>query len=233
MNVLMAHLPPGSFNSISAASNAGAVFAPGSLARGFAPGIPAEATVELSDSAGTTANAAVVSSAPGQLVYVVPATLATGRVEVRVKDGNTAIARGSCFVERVAPALFTTTGEASGPAAIQIARVRSDGTQTTDQAQEIRFGDPSERLFLVLYATGVRNFAALEAASVNIGSVSVPVLYIGKQGEVDGLDQVNAELPRSLAGAGKVTIRLKVDGKLSNPATLSFPAIRRGRSARW
>jgi len=59
-------------------------------------------------------------------------------------------------------------------------------------------------------------------ASLDIGGMPVAVAYAGKQPEFAGLDQINAELPRSLACAGTVTVFVTVDGKPANPVTLAF-----------
>jgi uncharacterized protein (TIGR03437 family) len=125
------------------------------------------------------------------------------------------------WLDRVAPTLFSANGAAAGPAAALILRVRADGTQAYEYAAAapIDFGPAGDRLFLVLFATGLRNAAS---ATVAIGSVAAPVLYLGPQPDTPGLDQVNAELPRTLAGAGTVAVRLSADGKPANPVTLTF-----------
>jgi len=47
------------------------------------------------------------------------------------------------------------------------------------------------------------------------------VLYAGKNGaDFEGLDQVNIEIPPSLAGRGVVDLLLTIDGKTANPVTL-------------
>jgi uncharacterized protein (TIGR03437 family) len=48
------------------------------------------------------------------------------------------------------------------------------------------------------------------------------ISYLGAQLQFPGLDQINAELPRELTGAGEVTIVLKVDGIKTNPISLVF-----------
>ena len=47
-----------------------------------------------------------------------------------------------------------------------------------------------------------------------VGTTVVPVSSVGAQSQYPGLDQVNAELPRSLAGAGEVTIALTCDAAI-------------------
>jgi uncharacterized protein (TIGR03437 family) len=57
---------------------------------------------------------------------------------------------------------------------------------------------------------------------VTVGGVSVPVIYAGKQGAFAGLDQVNFQLPASLAGKGVVTIQLTAAGIPANPVTIAI-----------
>jgi len=52
--------------------------------------------------------------------------------------------------------------------------------------------------------------------------VDLPVLYAGAQGTLAGLDQVNAQLPQSLAGRGEVDVMLTVDGKPANTVRVYF-----------
>jgi uncharacterized protein (TIGR03437 family) len=74
---------------------------------------------------------------------------------------------------------------------------------------------------VVFYATGIRR--ALESqVTVSIGGVNVPVAYSGTQGFFTGLDQVNVQLPASLAGRGDVPVILSVAGKIANPARMTF-----------
>jgi len=58
--------------------------------------------------------------------------------------------------------------------------------------------------------------------TVSIGGVNVPVAYAGAQGFYTGLDQVNVQLPASLAGRGDVPVILSVAGKAADTARLTF-----------
>lgn len=223
MATLLAHLPPGAFTSVSAAGNAGSTFAPGSLMSGYGAGLPPDALVELTDSSGAVRSVPVLMASPGQINYYIPPETALGRVHVEVKSSTGAVARGSYVLERVAPTLFSVNGDARGPAAALIQRVKADGTQSYEYAvPAIDFGPTTDRLFLLLYGTGFRDPAEPARASLHLGAVPLVISYIGAQTEAPGLDQLNAELPRSLAGAGKIAVTLQVDGKPANPVTLTF-----------
>lgn len=50
----------------------------------------------------------------------------------------------------------------------------------------------------------------------------MPVIYAGPQGGFEGLDQINAPLPRSLAGSGILDLTLMVDSKAANLVQASF-----------
>ena len=78
-----------------------------------------------------------------------------------------------------------------------------------------------DQVFLVFYATGIRR-APLSQVTVTIGGVSVPVDFSGAQGAFTGLDQVNVQLPASLAGRGDVPLVLTVSGKPANAARLTL-----------
>jgi uncharacterized protein (TIGR03437 family) len=83
----------------------------------------------------------------------------------------------------------------------------------------IDFGSPEDRTYLLLFGTGIR-FAGQARLSVRANGVELPILGYAPQAEYVGLDQVNVELPRTLAGAGEVEVQLAIDGKLANPVTI-------------
>ena len=229
--VLQGHLTPGSLTTVSAASSSGFVFAPDSLVSGYASGMSPTAAVDLVDGAGMKTPAPVLYASASQVNYLVPASVTLGRLSVVVRDGDRVLAQGSLELDSTAPALFTANGDGRGVAAAQIVRVKSSGAQSYeavaqfDSGQDrfvpapIDFGDSTDRLFLLLYGTGFRNASA---ATLHIGTTAVPLQYAGKQPQFLGLDQANAELPRSLAGTGAVVVAFTADGKPANPVTLLF-----------
>ncbi|NOT61601.1 MAG: hypothetical protein HOP19_15395 [Acidobacteria bacterium] len=46
--------------------------------------------------------------------------------------------------------------------------------------------------------------------------------YVGPQGSLAGLDQVNVLLPREFAGRGDVPVQVLIDDKSSNFVTVNF-----------
>ena len=123
-------------------------------------------------------------------------------------------------------------GTGQGPAAAYIQRVRADGTQSIEPA--VRYdetqgayvaapidpGPETDRVYLVLYGTGIRFRSSLIAVNATVGGVAAVVVYAGAQGTYPGIDQVNVLLPRSLPGAGEVGLTLTVDGHGTNTVTI-------------
>jgi len=84
----------------------------------------------------------------------------------------------------------------------------------------INLGGKNDQVFLTLFGTGFRNRTSLEGVSVSVGGVYSPPLYAGPQTEFPGLDQLNVQIPQSLAGSGKVVIQLIVNGVPANPVNV-------------
>ncbi len=169
---------------------------------------------------------------PSQVNFLVPPEAPHGTVTLNLiaPDGRTFTCHTR--VEPASPALFG----AGGFAAANIVRMRPDGSAayepvvTRDPASgaivpvPIRF-DPGSRLFLALYGTGLRVVPA-SSIVVGIGSFGGPPIFAGAHPTAAGLDQVNVELPASLAGAGEVraTVIAEWNGRLleSNELRLVF-----------
>ena len=155
------------------------------------------------------------------------------RLEVR-RTGGSALSSDILIVE-TAPGLFAANADGKGAGAMGAVRVAEGGAQTVLEAvryddSEQRFvpapislGEETERVYLNLYGTGLRNVSALSKVSAKVNGVSVPVTYAGAQGQFVGLDQVNVgPLPRTLVGAGTVNVEVAVDGYPANVVTVSI-----------
>lgn len=88
-----------------------------------------------------------------------------------------------------------------------------------------RFIPPSGAV-LVLYATGLRNHATLEASlsplEIPTRVVPISVDYAGAHPSILGLDQVNLRLPADLSLTGKLRLTLRVDGANANPVAIEL-----------
>lgn len=162
---------------------------------------------------------------PNQINFVVPAAndgtpLPPGGAGAFLSvyvDGQLT-ADGYILLSPVFPALFSADASGKGLAAAMALRVKANGTQSYEPvvefnqdrnqfvARPIDLGPEGERVFLVLFGTGIRGRTQLSAVTARIGGTNSPVLYAGPQGDFAGLDQVNIELPRQLIGRGEVDV---------------------------
>ena len=129
----------------------------------------------------------------------------------------------------VAPAVFTANGNALliGWAI----RVSSSGTQTIEAAlvanadgsftsAPISMGAATDKVYLAFYATGVQA-AGLANVTVTVNGVNTPVLYAGSS-RFSGVDQVNVQIPASLAGAGTVAMQVTASGIAANTVQIAI-----------
>ncbi|MGH9660523.1 MAG: IPT/TIG domain-containing protein, partial [Bryobacteraceae bacterium] len=104
-----------------------------------------------------------------------------------------------------APGIFTLSGSGAGDGAVinAVTFELSPFSVTTG-------GSPT---YLAIYATGLD---LSSAPQVTIGGVAVPVQFYGNAPGFLGLQQINVQLLASLAGAGRVGVRVRAGGKTSN-----------------
>jgi len=232
---------------VSAAGFAGGGLAPASIVSLFgvdlAAGIEAATsvplptsllgtTVTIVDSAALEVECPIFFVSPNQINALVPAGTASGRARLIVTNAQNTTHEATVWINTVAPGIFTADASGQGLPAALLLRVKADGTQSFEPVAfydafgsvfpaPISFGDQSDQLFLILFATGVRN-GDLSAVKVSIDGIDAPVLYAGEQGGFVGLDQINLSLPRQLAGKGSVQLRLEADHWMANQVRLVF-----------
>jgi len=234
--------------AVSAASFSGAMLAPESIASLFgaglasatqvAGGLPlptiiAGSQVVVRDAAGVARPAPLFFVSPTQVNLLIPAGTATGVATVKAVLNDGFVSCGLTTITNTAPGLFTANASGRGVGAAVALRVRPNGAQTYesvarfDPAQNIfvpvpiDLGPEGDQVFLILYGTGIRYHSGLANVTITIGGVAVGALYAGPVTGLEGLDQVNALLPRSLMGRGEVEVVLTVDGKVANIARVS------------
>jgi uncharacterized protein (TIGR03437 family) len=230
-------------SSVSAASLALGIVAPESIVTGFAANLATSTadaasvplpttlggiTVSVRDSTGSERLAPLLYCSPSQINYLVPADTAPGEATVSALRGAAIVASGKLQIGSVAPALFTANANGVGIAAALVLRIKTDGTEIYEQvarfdaeqqkftAEPIDLGPEGDRVFLLLFGTGLRYNSGLAGVSATIGSAPAQVLYAGPQGRFAGLDQMNIPLARALAGRGTVNIIATVDGRPTN-----------------
>jgi uncharacterized protein (TIGR03437 family) len=199
-------------------------------------------TARIRDSANVERAAELFFVSPNQVNLLVPAATAEGAATITISSGNGTASTGSFEVAKVAPAIFTANSNGAGVPAANLIRIGSDGSQVLEspfefgsgnilQPRPIDLGPEDDRVFLILFLSGIRLAAdpngdgnLNESIGVVIaGGVETPA-FAGEQGSFSGLDQVNLELPRTLAGRGRVNLAVTAGGFASNPVEIEFAA---------
>jgi uncharacterized protein (TIGR03437 family) len=186
-------------------------------------------SVSIQDAAGNTTNAPVIFVSPSQVTFQVPSTVAAGMAKVTVTAPGSSQTASNVVIAPVAPAVFTVNGNAL--IAGYAVRVSSSGTQTTEAAYTlnaqgsflaapINMGAATDKVYLTIYTTGVQPAGQANVA-VTVNGVNTTVLYAGAS-PYSGVDQVNVQLPASLAGSGTVTLQLTASGIAANPVQIAI-----------
>jgi uncharacterized protein (TIGR03437 family) len=180
-------------------------------------------TVTVTDGANVDRVAPLIHVSPTQVTFLIPPETVGGVALITFKNTDGTIALGSAPVFTAAPSLFSADASGGGLAAAHVVRVKADGSQSYEVVGDdpIDLGPDTDQLVLVLLGTGIRGTSSPGGVRVTIGGVNSPVAYAGPQGGVEGLDQVNVALPRSLAGRGGVDVVLTVDGLTANTVTIN------------
>lgn len=201
------------------------------VASGSLPTTLGGTTIKVRDSAGAERLAQLFFVSPFQINYLIPGESATGAATVIVQSEDGTVSQGSLNVIAVAPALFTANQNGQGVPAANVLRVKTNGQQIFEPPSQIEpvtqrvipkpidLGPEGERVFLILYPTGLRRAAdpnndgnANESVRVVIGSRVITPDYAGANPSFTGLDQINVEIPRSLLGRGRVNLTVTGNG---------------------
>jgi uncharacterized protein (TIGR03437 family) len=194
----------------------------------------ANSTVSVMDAKGVARPATLYFVSAGQINIVVPDATSQGPAVVTVTNPQGVQSSSTVNIGTVSPAFYTMNQTGSGVVAAYVQVVPASGPQVYEPVYSCPGGRPpcttipinvsnsSDRFYLVLFGTGLRGRSALGGVSVTIGNQSVPVLYVGAQGQYEGFDQMVVQLPKSLAGAGVVNVVATVDGAMSNAVQIQL-----------
>jgi uncharacterized protein (TIGR03437 family) len=161
--------------------------------------------------------ARLIFVSPGQINYLVPAETVVGPAAVVAVARDGTVSRGALNVAQSTSAIFTSNSLGTGaPAAVasadgqvfNILMGNADGTP-----REVGAGN-----FVAMFGTGLRYGSS--PMTMTIGTTNVTPLFVGAQGGFAGLDQVNLQIPVSMAGAGLVNLTFTLDNKTSNQVQL-------------
>ncbi|MFN0119040.1 MAG: endonuclease/exonuclease/phosphatase family protein [Blastocatellia bacterium] len=233
----------GAAATVSAASYSDARMAPDSIAALFGGGLAAASasaetaplpqtlagtSVAVRDSAGAERGAGLFFVSPGQINFLVPAGTANGPSVVTVTGADGARSVSAINVDSIAPGMFSANADGAGPALGYVIRTKPDGAQSYEALTQydaalgraltvpIDPGPEGDTLYLVLFGTGWRNRNEQGALTATIGGEFANVVFAGLQPGFAGLDQMNVEIPRALAGRGEVAVRVVVEGREAN-----------------
>jgi uncharacterized protein (TIGR03437 family) len=226
-------------NTVSAANYRGPQIAQESLAVAFLDafgGVLTNLGAKVRDSAGTERVATVFFAGFGQVNIQIPPGTAIGDAMASITSNanGVPIATGPLQVVKVAPGVFSLDASGSGVVAAFVQRHKPDGSFTQESifsfdpalnkfiAVPIDLGPETDRVFLAIFGTGWRFRSSETSAQVKIGGVDVPVPYVGLQPSNIGLDQINVELIRTLAGKGEVDLEVMVDGIAANTTRVAI-----------
>lgn len=159
-------------------------------------------------------NAPLFFVSPGQINFEVPVGTVSGPAAIVIvaKDGS--VSQGQILVGDISPGIFTRLANGTGaPAAVAstdngatfpILMSNADGTPVEVSAGNV----------IVLFGTGLR-FRSGEMTATAGGVTGAPS-FVGAQGGLVGLDQINLTIPQSMAGKGEMDLVFAVDGKQTN-----------------
>lgn len=143
-----------------------------------------------------------------QINFLIPAQTLPGMATVRITDAaGSPIASKQVEIQNVAPAIFTANASGTGLPIALAQRYGANGALTYEPLTPLRFGVASEKLYLVLFLSGVRR-AALSEVKVVFGSQEVAAEFVGPVDGLAGLDQINVEVPRNLQGLTRLFVKV-------------------------
>ena len=162
-------------------------------------------TVAITDSAGATTLCPLVFVSPGQVNHLIPENVALGKATIRITSGDgKATENPQVVVNAAAVGFFSANGSGDGPAAGYVVVRHADHSPDTVQdiaifdpvskrhvSQPIDLGGAGDQAFFTLFGTGLRKLTDTTIGPAINGSMLVPVVYVGAQGQYAGLDQLN------------------------------------------
>jgi len=186
----------------------------------------------VTDVSGHVGLISLLAVTPSQVNAVLPTGLQPGSAKIDLTTSSGTEITGAVTLAAVAPSLFTANESGKGTAAAQVLIVHSDGSQTFMPAIAtcsngsctpipINLGSSTDQAYLVLFGTGIRG-AGEAAVTVTVGNTACHLTYAGPQNQFFGLDQIDVELPHSLAGSGTVNVAVTAAGQAANTVTIDI-----------
>ena len=177
----------------------------------------------VKDSKGVPRLAQLYFVSPTQINYLVPTGTAIGPATVSVSAPN-GVTAAQVNVLATAPGMFTAGSQFAAGSGVHVRGIQQSAFNIVFVDPNTGFVSPvpislglsTDQVYLMLFGTGIRNRSSLDQVNVTIGGVYTPAIYAGAQNQYPGLDQLNIQIPHSLAGAGTVAINITVNGVAAN-----------------
>jgi uncharacterized protein (TIGR03437 family) len=176
-------------------------------------------SLRLHDSAGATSLVPLLYVSPTQINFQVPARTAVGTATLEIVNSSSVTPKATVQVNTAAPGLFAYEDNTAVAYAL---RYEPDGKKTVLSVRDTIVLD-DRPVYLVAYATGIRNRSSIANVQGTIGGIPVPVEYAGPEGSgAPALDQANIRLTSALNGLGIANLVLTVDGVASNAVSVDI-----------
>jgi len=216
----------------------GADLATASTVDGTFPTSLGGTTMTLVDATNTSYPVRMYYAGTNQVNYYVPGNAQPGPATITVTSGDGTQTAGTVLVAPVAPGLFTANASGQGAAsALAICAGVCAGwpnRQANGQCYQDAFAcagsagctpqpigiGASDTVVMELFGTGFRHLSSPAALTVQINGQAVPFQYAGAQADI-GLDQLNVQLPYSLAGSGQVNLVMSLQDTVNNVTVTS------------
>jgi uncharacterized protein (TIGR03437 family) len=172
---------------------------------------------------------------PKQVNYVVPSAAQPGAAALTFTSADGTKTTGIVLVAAVDPGLYTANANGKGaPAAFAVCAGTCAGWPGPPNGygqfvqdlftagaggyvpQPISLGTPADTVVLELFGTGLRHASSTSAVTATINGHNLPVQFVGAQGQFTGEDQINVQLPHTLAGSGTVSLVLTLRDTVDN-----------------
>src|SRR5262249_18357422 len=130
--------------------------------------------VTIRDSAGVERLAPLLFVSPTQINLQVPADSAEGVAQIKVTSNGSLVRVGEGFVSPISPGIFTANMDGRGVPSALLLRIKADGSSQYEPVTQfdstrnqfvpkpIDLGLETDRVYLILFGTGVRNREKLE-----------------------------------------------------------------------
>ena len=179
----------------------------------------ANVTLQIIDGNNVQHAAPLFFVSPQQINYLIPDQAAPGNGRIIVNNGAGVVSQGTLQIANTSLGIFTVNASGSGIAA---AVTTSDGvnffsTVNPDGSPRAALNSTAWRPnFLVLFGTG---FNRATNVRVSFGGVETIPTFVGAQGSLAGLSQLNVRIPDTTP-PGVINIMVTADGRVSNTVQL-------------